>query len=230
MKVPALLLSAYGIVALLVLLFITPHIAEEIFPSAASTQFRLRVDAPDGTRVAVTEELVRRVLATIQNAAGEKNLDLSLGYVGTQGSSYPINAVFLWTSGPQQAIINVGLKHGAALKLADLEEQLRQKLPRQFPEAHFSFDAGDLISQILSFGSSSLAEVTITGPQYADVTSYAERVRQKLATVPALRDLEYEEPQHYPTCLLYTSIGIVNKVCGLCIMSEGQRVTLPTLV
>jgi multidrug efflux pump subunit AcrB len=199
MRVPGLLLSAYGIVALLVLLFITPHIAEEIFPSAASTQFRLRVDAPDGTRVAVTEELVRRVLATIQNVAGEKNLELSLGYVGTQGSSYPINAVFLWTSGPQQAIINVGLKPGASLKVADIEEQLRQKLSQQFPEAHFSFDPGDLISQILSFGSSSLAEVTITGPQYADVASYAERVRQKLATVPALRDLEYEEPQHYPT-------------------------------
>jgi multidrug efflux pump subunit AcrB len=192
-------LTGYTLVALLVLLFITPRIAEEIFPSTASTQFRLRIDAPDGTRVAVTEDLVRRVLTTIQNVAGEKNLDLSLGYVGVQGSSYPINAVFLWTSGPQQAIINVGLKQGSSLKLADLEEQLRQKLTQQFPDAHFSFDPGDLVSQILSFGSSSTAEVTIAGPQYADVVSYAERVRQKLAAVSALRDLEYEEPQHYPT-------------------------------
>jgi multidrug efflux pump subunit AcrB len=199
MRIPGLLLTAYVVVALLVLLFVTPHIAEEVFPSAASTQFRLRIDAPDGTRVAVTEDLVRRVLATIQNVAGENNLDISLGYVGTQGSSYPINAVFLWTSGPQQAIINVGLKQGTSLKLADLEEYLRKKLSQQFPEAHFSFDPGDLVSQILSFGSSSTAEVTITGPQYADVASYAERVRQRLAAVPALRDLEYEEPQHYPT-------------------------------
>jgi multidrug efflux pump subunit AcrB len=199
MSIPAILLSAYGIVALLVLLFITPHIAEEIFPSAASTQFRLRIDAPDGTRVAVTEELVKRVLASIHETAGDKNLDLSLGYVGTQGSSYPINAVFLWTSGPQQAIINVGLKPESSLQLADLEEQLRRKLPQQFPEAKFSFDPGDLISQTLSFGSSSLAEVTIAGPQYADVAGYAEHVRQKLAAVPELRDLEYEEPLHYPT-------------------------------
>ena len=199
MAIPAILLSAYGIVAVLVLLFITPHIAEEIFPSAASTQFRLRVDAPDGTRVPVTEDLVKRVLASIHETAGDQNLDLSLGYVGTQGSSYPINAVFLWTSGPQQAIINVGLKPDSSLKLADLEERLRKKLPGQFPEAKFSFDPGDLISQILSFGSSSLAEVTVTGPQYADVASFAERVRQKLATIPELRDLEYEEPQHYPT-------------------------------
>jgi multidrug efflux pump subunit AcrB len=199
MRIPGLLLGAYGMIALLVLLLVTPHIAQEIFPSAASTQFRLRIDAPDGTRVPVTEALVRRVLATIQDVAGEKNLDLSLGYVGTQGSSYPINAVFLWTSGPQQAIVNVGLKRSTSIQLADLEGQLRQKLAQQYPEAHFSFDPGDLISQILSFGSSSLAEVTITGPQYATVASYAERVRQKLANVSALRDLEYEEPQHYPS-------------------------------
>ena len=199
MRVPALILGIYIIVALLVLFFITPRIAEEIFPSAASTQFRLRIDAPDGTRVAVTEQMVKRVLASIQDVAGIDNLDLSLGYVGTQGSSYPINSVFLWTSGPQQAIINVGLKQGASLKLADLEERLRKTLPQQFPDTHFSFDPGDLINQTLSFGSASLAEVTVTGPQYADVASYAERVRQKLAAVPVLRDLEYEEPLHYPT-------------------------------
>jgi multidrug efflux pump subunit AcrB len=199
MGIPGILLSVYGILAVLVLLLITPHMAEEIFPSAASTQFRLRINAPDGTRVAVTEELVKRVLATINETAGDKNLDLSLGYVGTQGSSYPINAVFLWTSGPQQAIINVGLKPDSSLGLADLEEQLRKKLPQQFPDAKFSFDPGDLISQILSFGSSSLAEVAVTGPQYADVASYAEGVRQKLAAVPGLRDLQYEEPLHYPT-------------------------------
>jgi multidrug efflux pump subunit AcrB len=198
MRVPVVLLGAYFIIAVLVLLFVTPHLAEEIFPSAASTQFRLRMDAPDGTRVAVTEDLVKRVLASIREVAGDKNLDMSLGYVGTQGSSYPINAVFLWTSGPQQAIINVGLKQESSLKLAELEEQLRKKLPQQFPQAHFSFDPGDLISQILNFGSPSLAEVAVTGPQYADVASYAERVRQKLAAVAQLRDLEYEEPQHYP--------------------------------
>jgi multidrug efflux pump subunit AcrB len=212
MSLPVLLLSAYGILALLVLLFVAPRIAEEIFPAAASTQVRLRIDAPDGTRVAVTEDIVKRVLASIGNVAGDKNLDLSLGYVGTQGSSYPINAVFLWTSGPQQAIINVGLKQDSYLKLADLEEQLRKKLPQQFPDVHFSFDPGDLVSQTLSFGSSSLAEVTITGPQYADVASYAERVRQKLAAVPQLRDLEYEEPLHYPTVDIHVNRAMAGQL------------------
>jgi multidrug efflux pump subunit AcrB len=199
MGMRSVLLIGYGVIAAIVLLLIAPRIAEEIFPSTASKQFRLRIDAPDGTRVAETERLVRRVLESIRDTAGEKNLDLSLGYVGVQGSSYPINDVFLFTNGPHQAIINVGLQPDSALKRADLEEQLRKKLPQQFPNTHFSFDPGDLVSQTLNFGSSSLAQVAITGPQYADVAGYAEKVRQKLAAVDQLRDLGFEQSLHYPT-------------------------------
>jgi len=199
MEFPKLLLGAYAIVAVLIIMLVGPKLAEEIFPSSASTQFRLRIDAPDGTRVAVTEALVQKVLAAIAREAGASNLDLTLGYVGTQPSSYPINSVFLWTSGPQQAIINVGLKSGDSISLHSLEEGLRQKLPQEFPGTRFSFDPGDLISQILNFGAPSSAEVAITGPEYADVQSYANRVRQELAKLKELRDVEFEGPLRYPT-------------------------------
>jgi multidrug efflux pump subunit AcrB len=199
MEFPKLLLSAYAVVAVLIIVLLGPRMAEEIFPSSASTQFRLRIDGPDGTRVAVTEALVDKVLTAITREAGASNLETTLGYVGTQPSSYPINTVFLWTSGSQQAIINVGLKPGASISLRSLEENLRQKLPQEFPSARFSFDPGDLISQTLSFGAPSSAEVAITGPQYADVQSYANRVQQELAKVKELRDVEFEEPLRYPT-------------------------------
>jgi multidrug efflux pump subunit AcrB len=199
MEHPVLLLAGYAVFALLVFLLLAPNLAQEIFPSSASQQFRLRIDAPDGTRVAVTEDFVRQVLATINHDAGVNNLDLTLSYIGTQGSSYPINAVFLWTSGPQQAVVNVGLRPGSSVKLAALEEHLRNDLAQQFPTLRFSFDPGDLISQILNFGTSSLAEVAVSGPQYADVQSYADKVRQRMAQLKSLRDVEIEEPLHYPT-------------------------------
>jgi multidrug efflux pump subunit AcrB len=196
---PAILLGSYALVAALVLLLIAPRLAREIFPSAASNQFRLRLDAPDGTRVPVTEEMTRKVLDIINREAGPGNVDLTLGYVGTQGSSYPINAVFLWTSGPHEAILNVALKPGASISLNDLEEKLRKTLPHEFPGSHFSFDPGDLVSQILNFGTPSVIEVATTGPQYNDVLSYAGKIQQELAKITELRDLGYEEPLHYPT-------------------------------
>ena len=199
MEFPKLLLGLYAVIAVLLLVLVGPRLAQEIFPSSASKQFRLRINAPDGTRVAVTETLVQKVLESITQEAGANNLDLTLGYIGTQGSSYPINTVFLWTNGPQQAIINVGLKPGSSLSLRNLEETLRQKLPREFPGAQFSFDPGDLISQTLNFGAPSSAEVAIIGPTYADVQSYAVRVQRELAASGALRDIQFEEPLRYPT-------------------------------
>src|SRR6266568_3212588 len=199
MEFPKLLLGAYAVIAVLIIVLAGPRLAEEIFPSSAATQFRLRIDGPDGTRVAVTEAQVQKVLAAITREAGADNLDLTLGYIGTQPSSYPINSVFLWTSGPQQAIINVGLHPDASISLATLEEKLRQKLPQEYPGTQFSFDPGDLISQILNFGAPSSAEVAITGPTYADVQSYAVRVQHELAKSGDLRDVQFEEPLRYPT-------------------------------
>jgi multidrug efflux pump subunit AcrB len=195
---PALLLGGYALVTALVLLLVAPRLPQEIFPSSSSSQFRLRVDAPDGTRVAVTEDMVRRVLSVISDEAGAGNINLSLGYVGTQGSSYPINTVFLWTNGPQQAILNISLKSNSGVKLRTLEERLRKRLAGEFRTLRFSFDPGDLVSQTLNFGAPSLAEVAITGPQYADVQRYAERVRQQLLALSSLRDVEFEEPLRYP--------------------------------
>ncbi|MBZ5661563.1 MAG: efflux RND transporter permease subunit [Acidobacteriia bacterium] len=196
---PALLLAGYTIVVIAVLLLVGPRLSQEIFPSAAANQFRLRFDAPDGTRMPVTEEMSRRLLDTIHREAGAGNVALTLSYVGTQGSSYPINAIFLWTSGPHEAVMNVGLRPGASISLRDLEEKLRNTLPQQFPGSHFSFDPGDLISQTLNFGTPSVIEVAATGPQYNDVSSYADRVRQELAKIDELRDLGYEQPLHYPS-------------------------------
>ena len=198
MEYPALLLTGYVVLAIAMFLLVAPNLAQEIFPSSASRQFRLRIDAPDGTRVAVTEDLVKQVLGVISQDAGANNLDLTLSYVGTQGSSYPINAVFLWTSGPQQAVVNVGLRLGSSIRLATLEDRLRKDLAQQFPTLRFSFDPGDLISQILNFGTPSLAEVAVTGPQYADVQSYAAKVRERMAQLTSLRDVQIEEPLHYP--------------------------------
>jgi multidrug efflux pump subunit AcrB len=226
MSYPALLLGIYSLVAIVVLL-IAPRISREIFPSAAASQFRLRFDAPDGTRVPVTEELARRVLHTINREAGPDNVAITLSYVGTQGSSYPINAVFLWTSGPQQAVMNIAMHPGASISLGNLKEKLRNTLPSEFPGSHFSFDPGDLISQTLNFGTSSVIEVATTGPQYNDVLSFAERVKQELSQISELRDLGYEEPLHYPSVEVHVNRVLAGQL-GVTADQVGQAVVAAT--
>jgi multidrug efflux pump subunit AcrB len=196
---PGLLVAGYAAVAILILALVAPWLRREIFPSAAANQVRLRVDAPDGTRVPVTEQLALKVLDAIHRAAGEGNVDLTLSYVGVQGASYPINTVFLWTSGPHEAVMNIALTPGSSISLRDLEDKLRRSLPQEFPGVHFSFDPGDIVSQTMNFGTPSTIEIATMGPQYNDVLGYAGRLQHELQNASELHDLGYEEPLHYPT-------------------------------
>jgi multidrug efflux pump subunit AcrB len=227
MALPAILLSTYAIVAIAIVAFIGPRLPREIFPSSAANQFRLRFDAPDGTRVPVTEDMARRILEVISREAGTGEIDLTLSYVGTQGSSYPINAVFLWTSGPHEAVMNIALRPDASISVHDLEEKLRARLPQEFPGSHFSFDPGDLISQILNFGTPSVVEVAITGPQYNDVLGYAGRVQQELTKITELRDVGYEEPLHYPSININVNRVLAGQL-GVTADQVGQAVVSAT--
>jgi len=194
-----LVVAAYALVALAAIGLLGPRVGRELFPRAAGGQFRLRFDAPTGTRAEQSSLLMSRVLDEIEAAAGKGNVSISLGYVGTQGASYPINTVFLWTSGPHEAVMNVALNPSAGIDVAALEEKLRQSLPAKFPGCGFSFEPGDIVSQIMNFGAPTPVEVAVTGPDFAGVRSYTEKLRDELGKISSLRDLRIEQPLNYPS-------------------------------
>ena len=193
------MLGGYVAAVLIIGLLLGPQLGEGLFPNIGQTQFRLRFDAPVGTRPEDTEQLVTRVLDEIGTAAGRGNIAISLGYIGTQGASYPINTVFLWTSGPHEAVINVALRPGADINIPAFEEKLRHILPPEFPGCSFSFEPGDLVSQIMNFGAPTPVEIAVTGPSLSDTRAFSERLRNQLAGIRDLRDLRYEIPLSYPS-------------------------------
>jgi multidrug efflux pump subunit AcrB len=192
---PILLLGGYAAAVALVAVFLLPS---EIFPSAAATEVRLRMDAPDGTRLAATESEARQVLKVVSDEAGPGAVDVTLSYVGNQASSYPVNLIYLWTGGPHEAVMNISLKSDSGVALGRLEAKLREVLPKRFPGSTFSFEPGDLVSQILSYGASSVVDVAVTGPQYPDVVHYAQKLRAALGRKPGLADVKFGQSLRYP--------------------------------
>jgi len=191
--------GVYIVLVLAILGLLGPLVGRELFPSVTGNQFRLRFDAPAGTRAEDTARLVTDVLDQIQATAGRNHVDISLGYVGTQGASYPINTVFLWTSGPHEAVINVSLNPAAGIDVAAFEEKLRQNLSAKFPGCSFSFEPGDIVSQIMNFGAPTPVELAVMGPDFAATRTYTEKLRDELSRISALRDLRIEQPLNYPS-------------------------------
>ena len=67
------------------------------------------------------------------------------------------------------------------------------------PEVRFSFEPSDIVNDVMSFGSPTPVEIAVNGPAFADDRQYAEKVRQELARIPFLRDLQVGQSLDYPT-------------------------------
>ena len=193
-----LLVMVYAAVTIAIVVLVGLNLGREIFPAGGVSQFQLRFRAPAGTKFESTERLATDVLDEIKSAAGPNNVDITLGYVGVQPSSYPINTIFLWTGGSHEGVLQVALRPDAGIRLVDFEETLRGRFKTRFPTAQFSFEPGDIVNRIMNFGTSTPVEVAITGPDFAASRTFAAKMRDELARIPALRDLQYGQALDYP--------------------------------
>ena len=90
-----------------------PRIGTEIFPDTQRPLLRIRLRAPTGTRVEETERITLRALDVIDKQVGPDKIEITSDFVGVVPSSYPVDLIHLFTSGPQEAIIQFALKPGA---------------------------------------------------------------------------------------------------------------------
>ena len=193
------LVAVYTLAAGAFLWMAVPALPTEIFPTTDAGQFQLRLRAPTGTRIERTELVALKALDVIRNEAGPDNVEISTGFIGVQPASYPINTIYLFTSGPHEAVLKVALKSTAKLRGEALKERLRARLAEALPGTMFSFEAGDIVSQVMSFGSPTPIEVAMQGPSLPNNRAFAEKVRVELAKLPWVRDLQYGQPLDYPT-------------------------------
>ena len=192
------LAAVYLVVSLGLLYMFLPSMGTEIFPDANAPLLRLRLRMPAGMRIEETERNVLKALNVIEREAGPGNVQISSDFMGVQPPSYPVNLIHLFTAGPGEAIIQVSLKADAG-RGENLREKLRSSLTKELPGARVSFEAADIVSQVMGFGSPTPVEVAVLGVSLQDDTAHAQKVQQEMAKLPFLRDLQYAQELSYPT-------------------------------
>ena len=134
----------------------------EIFPAAESGQFAFRLRAPAGTRLESTEKIALRALELIRGEAGATNISLTLGLVGVHAPNYPVNLIYLWNGGPEEAHFSVQLRAGSGRAIPSLKDRLRTIFARELPDVRVSFEPSDIVSRVMSFGSPTPIEVAVS--------------------------------------------------------------------
>lgn len=175
------------------------QVGVEIFPSIDAGEFRLRLRASDGTHINATEAITRQVLDTVGEVVGKDKIRLTLGYVGTVPASFPINAVYQFSRGPEEAILRIALKPGSGVSTEAMKVQLREILAQKFPDVRFSFEPADIVSEVMSFGSPTPIEVAVRGGSIAENRDFLKRVQQSWSKIPSLRDVQIVQALDYPT-------------------------------
>ena len=180
------------------LYFLVPQIGTELFPDSNAPLYRLRLRSPAGTRLEESERIVLHALDIIQREAGKNHIRITSDFVGTIPSSYPVDLIHLFTSGPQDAIIQISFQPEAP-RGEPLRERLRASLQRELPGTQVSFEAGDIVTQVMSFGAPTPVEVDVQGVNLQDDYGYAQKIRDSLAKLGFLRDLQFAQEMNFPT-------------------------------
>lgn len=185
-----------GSVAIIVACFMV--IGTDILPHGNSHQFQMRLRIPDGTRVERTEMAMLKVLGIIKEAVGGENVEISSAYVGTVPSSYGTSNIFVFNSGPHEAVLQVSLKEDYHVKMDNLKEELRRRIAQALPTAAISFEPIELTEKIMSQGANTPIEVKVAAKNLKEAGRFANKIRERMAKIAFLRDVQIAQPLNYP--------------------------------
>jgi multidrug efflux pump subunit AcrB len=106
---------------------VLPRMGTEIFPDVAAPLLQIRLRAPTGTRIEETEPMILKAIDIVRQTVGPDNVSITSDYVGTQPASYPVDLIYLFTAGPGDAVVRIGLKQGVKGDEA-MRERIRSAL------------------------------------------------------------------------------------------------------
>lgn len=197
---------------------------KDIFPKIDGGQLQLRLRMPTGTRIERTEDATKKMLGLIEGLAGKDNMAITSSYVGLQPSTYAINSIYVWTSGPHEALIKANLEKDSGINIETLKEQIRAEALKELPNAAISFEPADLVDQVISQGSNTPIEVLVQGKDLAQGREYAERLKAETRKIGFLRDVQIGLPLDYPSIQINYDRVRMGQM-GLSIEQAGKSVT-----
>lgn len=191
-----------GVVAMVFLLFclaswlLVPVLGRNFFPTVDAGQFLLHVRGPTGMRIEETERLSGEVNRVLRSVVPADELGGILDNIGIPNSSINLSYNTSGVVGAGDADILVSLKAGHAPTEKYIRE-LRERLPREFPQDLFYFLPADIVSQTLNFGLPAPYDVQVVGRNPED-HQIASRLADEIRKIPGAVDVRVNQPDNLP--------------------------------
>lgn len=175
------------------------NIGRDVLPRVNAGQFQVRLRNPDGTRVENTERDVIKALAVLDSIAGKDNISITSAFVGQHPGLFSTSPIYLFMAGPHEAVLQVQLKEDFKTNLEELQDRFRAGMKAALPDIKLSFEPIQLTDKILSQGSPTPIEIKIAGKNKQMNEAYANKLIEKLDSIPYLRDVQIGQATKYPS-------------------------------
>jgi multidrug efflux pump subunit AcrB len=187
----------YLVVITLLAVVLIESIGRDVLPRVNSSQFQLRLRAPNGTRLERTEEKVHVVLKEIESIVGKGHVAASSVYVGQHPATFSINPIYLFMAGPHEALFQVSLRDYEG-DMNEFKDLVRERVKKLMPDVRLSFEPIELTEKVLSQGSPTPVEVRVVGKNKKLNEEYGKKIVEKLKTINYFRDVQIAQPLEYP--------------------------------
>jgi len=167
-----------------------PHLGTELFPQTDAGQFTIRVRGPTGLRIEKTEEMIAEVEKTIQSTIPEADRKLIISNIGVL-LDWP--AAYTPNSGPHDSFILVQLSDTPQRGSFDYVDDLRAKLPGEFPGVEFDFDTGGMLTAALNGGLPSPINIQVEGKDLHVARGIAQKIVAQARDVPGAVDVRIQQ-------------------------------------
>jgi multidrug efflux pump subunit AcrB len=235
-----LVVPAYVVASAALLLVLGTRLGTELFPQVDSGEFVLHFRAPPGSNFEITRRIWAKALQVIQEEAGAENVNISMGFAGQVSPVFSMNNLILFMKGPDDGQMRVALREGSGIRLPAFRERLRKALPEKVEpwltevltregltprsararagQVIFGFEPGDIVSEVMSFGSPTPVEIVVAGTDLAEARAHAQRILKGMKEIRWLRDVHFQQELDYPT----VAVEIDRERAGLSGATAGQ--------
>ncbi len=181
---------------------LTAFLGRDFFPSVDAGQIRLHLRARTGLRIEETARLADQINQVIRQTIPERDLVTVLDNIGLPYSSINMTYSNSGTIGTSDGEILVQLKQERGKPTSAYVDDLRQRLPQEFPGVQFFFQPADIVTQILNFGTPAPIDIQIMGMDQAANYQAGLKLANEIRHIPGTADVHVQQAFDAPTLFM----------------------------
>src|SRR5690606_26332884 len=149
-------------------------VGTDVMPVSNNGDFQIRIDAPSGSRLEKTEQIVKDMTNDIKAELPENGMNITSAFVGMHPAGSPITPIFLFSNSSNEAVLQISVNkevYGGSME--DFKEKVRKKIIEKHPEVAFNFEPMELTEKIMGQGAMTPIEVKVGAGQVKGAYAHA---------------------------------------------------------